>query len=159
HLSPCVGLSQAIGNPEALRYYLSKGASPDCDSISNTGSPVLNTAAGSGDAEALRILVEHGANVNGLANTRWWRGYTPVDSAIFGGHFELVKFLEDHGGRAGHTVEQIRQDKLANLAWVDTTLLGQWSAQEVASARAENHYWVDNPSQVTAASVMAEEQE
>ena len=55
----------------------------------------LIIAAGAGDAEQVRILVQEGANPNALALDAW----TPLTTAAREGHLEAVKVLLDSGAK------------------------------------------------------------
>jgi ankyrin repeat protein len=61
--------------------------------IARTGA--LHTAARVGQLDTMRLLMEHGADVNEtLAN---WHGWTPTHFAANMGQIDAMKLLEDHG--------------------------------------------------------------
>ncbi|XP_071449771.1 protein fem-1 homolog CG6966 isoform X1 [Hetaerina americana] len=69
------------------------------------GAPPLWCAAAAGHLDVVRLLVNHGAQVNSTTRTN----STPLRAACFDGHYEIVKFLVDHSAdvevanRHGHT--------------------------------------------------------
>jgi ankyrin repeat protein len=56
--------------------------------------PPLGTAAFVGSVELARLLLDHGADVNGEGEG----GFTALDSAAANGNEELVRLLESRGG-------------------------------------------------------------
>ncbi|MCX6849808.1 MAG: ankyrin repeat domain-containing protein [Verrucomicrobia bacterium] len=56
--------------------------------------PPLCTAARAGHLEIVKLLVQHGADVNGSG------GPKPLVSACYGGHHEVAKFLLQQGADA-----------------------------------------------------------
>ncbi len=59
----------------------------------------LYRAAGMGDLEAVKYLVEDGANVHSANN----KGMTPLHAAALGGHLEVVKYLVEDGANVNAT--------------------------------------------------------
>lgn len=57
------------------------------------GAPPLWCAAAAGHLPVVRLLVRNEACVNSTTRTN----STPLRAACFDGHFEIVKFLVDHG--------------------------------------------------------------
>lgn len=63
------------------------------DVIGNFGNSLLNFMVIKGDADAVRLLVSCGANVNFHGDD----GYTPLHDAIEGGYVDIVRILVDSG--------------------------------------------------------------
>jgi ankyrin repeat protein len=59
------------------------------------GRTALHLAAMNGHLEIVKLLLEHGADVN--AKTKEGYGYTALHSAASNGHLEIVKLLLEHG--------------------------------------------------------------
>jgi len=57
------------------------------------GAPPLWCAAAAGHGAIVRLLTEHGANVNSTTKTN----STPLRAACFDGHFEIVQYLVERG--------------------------------------------------------------
>ena len=80
--------------------YLSAGASPAAtmapDEALGEGVPELVRAAGRGETEKIRLLIDEGADVNG----RDGNGLTPLMHAARGGHAEAVELLLESGADA-----------------------------------------------------------
>jgi ankyrin repeat protein len=63
-----------------------------------TGSGALHTAAVFGQHDTMRLLIQHGANVEeGLLN---WRNWTPMHAAASKGKVDAMKLLEKIGARS-----------------------------------------------------------
>ncbi|KAH9413730.1 protein fem-1 homolog C [Dermatophagoides pteronyssinus] len=68
-------------------------------------TPPLWCAAAAGNIDCVKLLIEHGANVNCTTYTN----STPLRAACFDGHFEIVKYLVENGAdieianKLGHT--------------------------------------------------------
>ena len=67
------------------------------------GAPPLWVAAAAGCVPIVRFLVRKGASVNCTTKTN----STPLRAACFDGHFEIVKYLIDHG--AGNKEDKYRK--------------------------------------------------
>ncbi|GLT95156.1 hypothetical protein SLE2022_128540 [Rubroshorea leprosula] len=88
--------SAGIGNIELLTYILSKGV--EVDSQSDAGTPLI-WAAGHGQNDAVRVLLEHHANPN--ADTE--DDITPLLSAVAAGSVACVDLLVKAGANVNIT--------------------------------------------------------
>ncbi|GLT80881.1 hypothetical protein SLA2020_522920 [Shorea laevis] len=88
--------SAGIGNIELLTYILSKGV--EVDSQSDAGTPLI-WAAGHGQEDAVRVLLEHHANPN--ADTE--DDITPLLSAVAAGSVTCVDLLVKAGANVNIT--------------------------------------------------------
>lgn len=79
------------GDVARVNHLLSRGANPSMDF---EGYPALEQAASDGNVEIVRLLLEHGADVN-VRNA--WTGHTPLMSAKENHHEKVVKLLLDAG--------------------------------------------------------------
>jgi len=70
--------------------------------IGKDGYPLLLAAAYEGDLQAVRKLIEQGADVNQSVGEQIDMGETAIYYAAEGGHIEMVRYLLEHG--AHHTV-------------------------------------------------------
>lgn len=85
--------SAGIGNIELLTYLLSKGA--EVDSESDAGTPLI-WAAGHGQQEAVKVLLEHHANPNAETEDN----ITPLLSAVAAGSLTCLDLLIQAGANA-----------------------------------------------------------
>jgi ankyrin repeat protein len=99
-------------HPELIELLLAAGA--DIEKQDNSQMRPVHHAAlcKEGGAEAMKVLVEHGADVNAL--DKW--GNAPLQSAARGGQKEVVEVLIEAGAdlallRKGKTAEQQAQEK------------------------------------------------
>ncbi len=69
-------------------------AGADANSFQAQGQTVLMTAARAGNAEAVKALLDHGAEVNAKET---WRGQTALMWATAENHPDVVQVLVDHG--------------------------------------------------------------
>ncbi|KAJ0974047.1 hypothetical protein J5N97_016012 [Dioscorea zingiberensis] len=81
-----------IGNIELLNFLLSQGV--DVDSQSDAGTPLI-WAAGHGQQEAVKILLEHSAN----PNTETDDGITPLLSSVAAGSLTCLELLIQAGAK------------------------------------------------------------
>ncbi|KAL6006869.1 hypothetical protein ACLOJK_032365 [Asimina triloba] len=79
-----------IGNIELLSFLISKGA--DVDSQSDAGTPLI-WAAGHGQKDAVKVLLEHHANVNAETDD----SITPLMSAVAAGSLPCLELLIQAG--------------------------------------------------------------
>ena len=86
--------SAAIGDAERVRAALARdpGLLSAC---SPEGFPALALAAHFGHLETVRLLLDHGADVNGVA--RHHLGVTPLHAALFGRQIEVALLLVERG--------------------------------------------------------------
>jgi len=82
----------ARGNIVAIRQHLEAGTDVDAKEPPGGGTPLL-VAATFGQVEAVKFLIEKGANVNGTSND----GATALHGAAFFCHTEIVKLLLGKG--------------------------------------------------------------
>ena len=67
----------------------------------------LRCAAESGNMEGMRILLQHGANVNAADNYGWTvLGYALVWNYGTDNHTALIRLLKQHGARLNKTAEE-----------------------------------------------------
>ena len=78
------------GNIPLMELFFSRGA--DINHVSRISEQALMLAAWNGHGDAVRWLVEHGAQVN-RAGKQW----SALHYATFGGHQDIVRFLLDRG--------------------------------------------------------------
>ncbi|MBN2329925.1 MAG: acyltransferase family protein [Candidatus Omnitrophica bacterium] len=80
------------GNVDALNWYIANGADLNMREPANE-STLLIAAAFFGRAEMLELLIQHGANINGLNRD----GSTALHTAAFMGHTECAERLIQNG--------------------------------------------------------------
>lgn len=92
--NPAIDVFEAasIGDVERLRELLD-GDPSLANAFSADGFTALHFPAFFGGAEAARLLVHHGADVN--AHGRGWMTGTPLNSAAAGGHADVARVLLD----------------------------------------------------------------
>jgi ankyrin repeat protein len=66
------------------------------------GFTAIHTAARKGHTNLLKLLVQHGANINIPENY----GFIPLHEAIIAAHYNTVKFLIDSGADLTHTITE-----------------------------------------------------
>lgn len=88
-----LGLAAFFGHPEAVRLLLARGA--DVAQVARNPMRVqpLHAAVGGRSAEAVRMLVDAGAPIDG----RQQKGFTPLHAAVHQGNVELTTYLLAHG--------------------------------------------------------------
>jgi len=69
----------------------------DVESKDKNGNTALGMAAYCGRTDAVKLLLEHGADVNATAG---WGDWTALMKAAYGGHAEAVRLLLEHGADA-----------------------------------------------------------
>ena len=79
-------------DPRVVRFLLNNGADPNVLAQAQGGNTPLHRASRSGRIELVRLLVEHGANVEVRDN----QGRTPMDVASGEKRDEIVKLLLEH---------------------------------------------------------------
>ena len=107
------------GHVDAARALLEAGADPNAMSRHRfVKVRPLHTATAldisSGDPEIVRVLLEHGADVNGRSDEG---GFTPLHNASGSGAAELVRILLEHGADPSATTDDGRTS--ADLAKTD----------------------------------------
>ena len=66
----------------------------------NSGNRIIDVAALNGHLNIMEYQLHNGAQIE--AGNPWKVTYNALDSAIKGGHGEMVKFLIEHGAKAEH---------------------------------------------------------
>jgi uncharacterized protein len=90
-----LSLAAAAGNPEILGALFKAGAKPAlAESLLRDGQTLLMLASKAGDAAAVNLLIENGANVN-AAETR--TGTTAITWAAIGNRGPVIKTLAEAG--------------------------------------------------------------
>jgi ankyrin repeat protein len=102
---------------DVLSAYTSfaEGEAPTPEYKNLLGEPVIFSAAHNGDLEALRLLLESGANVN----SRGEYGNTPLHEAIEACQFEAARYLLLNG--ANPNIENAEGKQPKNCCWE-----GEW---------------------------------
>ena len=77
--------------PVIMRYLLEHGADPNLDG--SGGETALSLVSGRGDLEAVRLLLDAGADVDKCPA---YKG-TPLGDACYGGHLDVAKLLREKG--------------------------------------------------------------
>jgi ankyrin repeat protein len=90
--------ARRAGGALVAAYLLEKGA--DVAAVTHQGTTALHRAAESGDIDMLKLLLEHGANVNAQQKNDEGNGRTPLGSAARFGHGAAVRYLLAHGADA-----------------------------------------------------------
>lgn len=88
-----LGLAAFFGHPETVQTLLTAGADPNLTSRESMKMPPLGSAMAVQRNDIARILIEHGANVNGKAVN----DLTALHTAAARGNLEAAKLLLDHG--------------------------------------------------------------
>lgn len=94
--------------------------------IAHTGA--IHTAARFGHLDTMRLLMQHGADVNEVLST--WLSWTPMHFAATRGQVDAMKLLEQSGARSdlkdvnGMTPAQLLEERNSNLASGIKSFLG-----------------------------------
>lgn len=83
------------GDKEEVLYWLSCGTDPDAQHVEMGQTPLI-TAAENGHLEAVRALVEGGADPSVRSH---WEKHTALDAARERGQAAVVTWLESHPGK------------------------------------------------------------
>lgn len=86
-------LSAFFGHPKTSRLLVEQGADVATVSLNDTAVQPLHSAAASGSAEIVTLLLEAGA----LANARQQGGFTALHAAAMQNSTEMARVLLDHG--------------------------------------------------------------
>ncbi len=106
-----LGETAAVGDFACLELLLAWGAdvnAPDCQYV----TPLVR-ASQAGRADVVRLLLEHGANVNGTTQDRYED--TALMWASWSGHTEIVGILLEHGA----DVDAESSDGLTAMQWAE----------------------------------------
>ncbi|MCA9038069.1 MAG: ankyrin repeat domain-containing protein [Planctomycetaceae bacterium] len=88
-----VSLDESAAN-EGLRWLLERGVSPNQVADGKKRCLALNSAGRNGNLEAVKLLVEHGADVNA-----YFLGSNGLSLAIQRNHTEIVSYLRSVGAK------------------------------------------------------------
>ena len=88
-----LGLATFFGRPETVQALLAAGADVNLTSRESMKMPPLGSAMAVQRNDIARILIEHGADVNGKAAN----DLTALHTAAARGNIEAAKLLLDHG--------------------------------------------------------------
>jgi ankyrin repeat protein len=88
-----LALAAAFGHNNIVRLLLDRAANPNGSSPALGQLPILQSAVFGRNLEAVRMLAEAGADMNG----RQGGGFTALMGASQNGDFEMVKYLLAHG--------------------------------------------------------------
>jgi ankyrin repeat protein len=88
-----LGLAAFFGHPDTVRLLLSRGA--DVTQVARNPMRVnpLHAAVGGRSFEAVRLIVEAGAPIDGKQQ----KGFTPLHAAVHQNNVELTQYLLAHG--------------------------------------------------------------
>jgi ankyrin repeat protein len=100
-------LASQYGQLAVAELLIKSGASPNL--TNRTGHTALHHAAMRDQRQLAELLMLHNANVNAFSPPF---NATPADSALAGGHLEMVALLKRHGGIHNKTTEH--NDALGN---------------------------------------------
>ncbi|XP_065446784.1 ankyrin repeat and SOCS box protein 3 isoform X5 [Chrysemys picta bellii] len=103
-----VGLAAREGNVKSLRKLIKQGYSVDVPdnrgwmpiheaafhNSSECLKLLINAAVENGHPEIIKLLLQHGANINGSHS---WSGWNSLHQASFQGHTEIIKLLLEKG--------------------------------------------------------------
>ncbi|KAF2679565.1 ankyrin [Lentithecium fluviatile CBS 122367] len=98
----------AVEDPRTTEMLLEHGTP-----VANTGA--LHTAAHRGNLDTMRLLMQHGADVNEVLSG--WRNWTPMHFAASQGQVDAMKLLEHSGARSdlkdvnGKTPAQLLEER------------------------------------------------
>lgn len=113
-----LALAAAFGHNDIVRLLISKGADPNLRSTALGGVPPLQSAVFGKNLEAVALLIEAGADVNG----RQGGGFTALMGAGQNGDAPMVRFLLEHGadpaladGEGKRAVDYAASDEITEL--------------------------------------------
>ncbi|KAH8660503.1 ankyrin repeat-containing domain protein [Xylariales sp. PMI_506] len=86
-----------VQNHAMVKKLLDHGAEADAPPARVQGESALCCAAGNGDLVLCKVLLQAGADVNGISTLRCCRVRAPVAAAVVSGNCQLVRFLLDQG--------------------------------------------------------------
>lgn len=126
------------GDPQAVEALLKAGANPN--SVNANGTTALMLAAAAGNGDTVRVLLDHGAEVNALEIRH---GQTALMFAAALNRAAVIKLLIAHGADAGITTksrpgEDVQVDEIGHVFYERSQDKGaDEAAQAVARANAE----------------------
>jgi ankyrin repeat protein len=93
-----LGLSAHFGNEETVKLLLDKGANVNARSKDgNLNNMALHAAIAGNYEQIVRILIQHGADLNAKCEGQWRLGYTPLHVAGYFGREAMIPMLLQHG--------------------------------------------------------------
>jgi ankyrin repeat protein len=81
------------GHLDVMRLLLERGATPDVRDVEHSFGLIIHHASCFGQAEAIRLLLQHNADVNAIGDMK----YTPLHWASYKQHANIVQILLEHG--------------------------------------------------------------
>ncbi len=115
-----------LRNKQILECYLSAGI--DINSRDSDGTPLLNVACRAGKLDAVKWLIELGADINASSEDR---GYTAVMDAVWKGNKDIAQFLISKGADL-NTISKEGQSNLVLAVGGDKTELVKLLAENGA---------------------------
>jgi ankyrin repeat protein len=101
---PDIGIAVSMGNVERIREILDREPSLVNQPIDRRAGTPLVLAAGHGNLEVVRLLLERGADPNLPEDGNAPHGRA-LYSAVYGKHFDVAKLLLEHGANPNQEVE------------------------------------------------------
>ena len=105
--------ASSSNNTELIKYLIAKGAK--VNDANDSGETALHFVAWKGNLDAVKELVEHGADVN--AYYRANGGLTPLLCAAESRSLETVKYLEEHGANSSFRDKETDSSPLRSAAY------------------------------------------
>jgi ankyrin repeat protein len=93
---PPLGLAAFFGQPEVVEFLVEQGAGVNAESQNQMRVRPIHAAVARRDLNIVRMLLEHGADVN----VRQQMGFTPLHSAALHGDRGMIELLLQHGADA-----------------------------------------------------------
>ena len=105
--------------PELVPMLLEKGAKPKL--VNSNGDTPLDAAVRNGNADMVKLLIDAGADINGLTKTG-----TPLSRAIINHNYEAMKLLIDAGADVNTLIpsQVVSPEKLPDTLLLEYTFYG-----------------------------------